>query len=117
MSLLIWPRCLRTRLSRARLFASAWLAGGLVAALPAPADTLIGQTTAVSGTVAASVGEALQGVHAYVDHVNAQGGVHGEQVKLITLDDNFKPVTKGGRYLDPEAAAASIEAVKNQGKK
>ena len=92
MSLLIWPRCLRTRLSRARLFASAWLAGVLVAALPAPADTLIGQTTAVSGTVAASVGEALQGVHAYVDHVNAQGGVHGEQVKLITLDDNFKPL-------------------------
>lgn len=33
------------------------------------------------------------------------------------LDDNFVPVTKGGRYLDPEAAAASIEAVKNQGKK
>ncbi len=33
------------------------------------------------------------------------------------LDDNFMPVTKGGRYLDPEAAAASIEAVKNQGKK
>ncbi len=33
------------------------------------------------------------------------------------LDENFKPVTKGGRYLDPEAAKASIEAVKNQGKK
>lgn len=33
------------------------------------------------------------------------------------LDENFKPVAKGGRYLDPEAAAASIEAVKNQGKK
>ena len=33
------------------------------------------------------------------------------------LDDNFKPITPGGRYLDPEAAKASIEAVKNQGKK
>ena len=33
------------------------------------------------------------------------------------LDEDFKPVTKGGRYLDPEAAKASIEAVKNQGKK
>ncbi|MFV0375501.1 phosphoglyceromutase [Microbacterium sp.] len=33
------------------------------------------------------------------------------------LDENFAPVTPGGRYLDPEAAAASIEAVKNQGKK
>ena len=33
------------------------------------------------------------------------------------LDDDFTPVTRGGRYLDPEAAKASIEAVKNQGKK
>jgi 2,3-bisphosphoglycerate-dependent phosphoglycerate mutase len=36
---------------------------------------------------------------------------------LYELDQNFKPITKGGRYLDPEAAAASIEAVANQGKK
>ncbi|MGV9632064.1 phosphoglyceromutase, partial [Streptomyces sp. NPDC003487] len=28
-----------------------------------------------------------------------------------------KPITPGGKYLDPEAAAAAIEAVKNQGKK
>ncbi|WP_037573857.1 phosphoglyceromutase [Phaeacidiphilus oryzae] len=36
---------------------------------------------------------------------------------LYELDADFKPVTKGGRYLDPAAAAAAIEAVKNQGKK
>ena len=33
------------------------------------------------------------------------------------LNDDHTPVTVGGRYLDPDAAAASIEAVKNQGKK
>jgi len=33
------------------------------------------------------------------------------------LDDDLRPVTPGGRYLDPNAAAAAIEAVKNQGKK
>ncbi len=33
------------------------------------------------------------------------------------LDDDFRPATKGGRYLDPEAAAQSIKAVANQGKK
>lgn len=33
------------------------------------------------------------------------------------LDEDLKPVTPGGRYLDPDAAKASIEAVKNQGKK
>src|SRR3954453_4160593 len=36
---------------------------------------------------------------------------------LYELDDNFEPLKKGGEYLDPEAAKASIEAVKNQGKK
>ena len=30
---------------------------------------------------------------------------------LYELDDDFKPLAKGGRYLDPEAAKASIEAV------
>ena len=36
---------------------------------------------------------------------------------LYELDDDFKPVTKGGRYLDPEAAAAGAKAVANQGNK
>ncbi|MFT3876860.1 MAG: phosphoglyceromutase [Propioniciclava sp.] len=36
---------------------------------------------------------------------------------LYELDEDFNPVTPGGRYLDPEAAKAAIEAVKNQGKK
>ena len=35
---------------------------------------------------------------------------------LYELNESFKPITKGGRYLDPEAAKASIEAVANQGK-
>jgi 2,3-bisphosphoglycerate-dependent phosphoglycerate mutase len=33
------------------------------------------------------------------------------------LDSNFAPVTKGGEYLDPAAAAEAIKAVANQGKK
>ncbi len=32
------------------------------------------------------------------------------------LDDALRPVTAGGTYLDPDAAAAAIEAVKNQGR-
>jgi 2,3-bisphosphoglycerate-dependent phosphoglycerate mutase len=32
------------------------------------------------------------------------------------LDDQMKPVKTGGEYLDPDAAAESIEAVKNQGR-
>jgi 2,3-bisphosphoglycerate-dependent phosphoglycerate mutase len=33
------------------------------------------------------------------------------------LDDDLRPINPGGQYLDPDAAAAAIEAVKNQGKK
>jgi 2,3-bisphosphoglycerate-dependent phosphoglycerate mutase len=36
---------------------------------------------------------------------------------VYELDDDFEPLKKGGEYLDPEAAKASIEAVANQGKK
>ena len=36
---------------------------------------------------------------------------------LYELDDALRPVVKGGRYLDPEAAEAGQKAVANQGKK
>jgi len=35
---------------------------------------------------------------------------------LYELDDRMRPVISGGEYLDAEAAAAAIEAVKNQGR-
>jgi 2,3-bisphosphoglycerate-dependent phosphoglycerate mutase len=35
---------------------------------------------------------------------------------VYELDDAFQPVTRGGRYLDPEAAAAAAAAVANQGR-
>jgi 2,3-bisphosphoglycerate-dependent phosphoglycerate mutase len=36
---------------------------------------------------------------------------------LYELNEKFEPITKGGRYLDPDAAVAAIAAVANQGKK
>ncbi|WP_371151383.1 phosphoglyceromutase [Buchananella felis] len=35
---------------------------------------------------------------------------------VYELDEDLKPVKAGGTYLDPEAAAAAIQAVANQGK-
>jgi 2,3-bisphosphoglycerate-dependent phosphoglycerate mutase len=35
---------------------------------------------------------------------------------VYELDDAFRPVTRGGRYLDPEAAAEAAAAVANQGR-
>ena len=36
---------------------------------------------------------------------------------LYEFDDNFEPIIKGGRYLDPKAAEAAIAEVANQGKR
>jgi len=36
---------------------------------------------------------------------------------VYELDENFKPVVAGGKYLDPAAAAVAAAAVANQGKK
>jgi 2,3-bisphosphoglycerate-dependent phosphoglycerate mutase len=35
---------------------------------------------------------------------------------VYELDDDFGPVTAGGLYLDPEAAAEAAQAVANQGR-
>jgi 2,3-bisphosphoglycerate-dependent phosphoglycerate mutase len=35
---------------------------------------------------------------------------------VYELDDAFRPIVPGGRYLDPEAAGAAAEAVRNQGR-
>jgi ABC-type branched-subunit amino acid transport system substrate-binding protein len=59
------------------------------AALPALAQIKIGQTTGVTGAVAATVKETSLGAQMYLDAVNAKGGVGGEKIELITLDDKF----------------------------
>ena len=63
------------------------LIGG--AALVARADIRIGQTVGVTGAVAATVKESMAGARLYLDQINAKGGVHGEKIELITLDDAF----------------------------
>jgi 2,3-bisphosphoglycerate-dependent phosphoglycerate mutase len=35
---------------------------------------------------------------------------------VYELDAEFRPVVAGGRYLDPQAAVAAAEAVRNQGR-
>ena len=57
----------------------------------ARADILIGQTADFSGPVAAGVKETAAGARLYIDHVNATGGVNGEAIKLVTMDDKFEP--------------------------
>lgn len=55
----------------------------------AHAQILIGQTVGVTGAVAATVKEASIGAMLHIDAVNAAGGVGGQLIELITLDDKF----------------------------
>ena len=70
-----------------------WLRASLALALLAwsscHAQILIGQTVGVTGSAAATVQEASQGASLYLDHVNAKGGVGGQKIELLTLDDKF----------------------------
>ncbi len=63
----------------------------LVLSATAQAQILIGQTVGVTGSVAATVKEADTGAQLYLDSVNAKGGVGGQKVELVTLDDKFDP--------------------------
>ena len=53
------------------------------------AQILVGQTVGVTGAVAATVKEASIGAMLHIDAVNAAGGVGGQLIELITLDDKF----------------------------
>ena len=63
----------------------------VMAALPARAQILIGQTAGFTGQVGASVAETTSGARLYFDSVNAHGGIHGQPIELISLDDKFDP--------------------------
>jgi 2,3-bisphosphoglycerate-dependent phosphoglycerate mutase len=62
-------------------------------------------------------------LRALVKHLD---GISGDQIAglniptgiplVYELDSAFRPASPGGRYLDPQAAAAAAEAVKNQGR-
>ncbi|MBE7941103.1 MULTISPECIES: ABC transporter substrate-binding protein [Ramlibacter] len=61
------------------------------ACLPAArAELLIGQTAGFTGPVAGSVKETAEGARLYIDQVNARGGVAGEKIDLIAMDDGFE---------------------------
>lgn len=59
--------------------------------LAAQAQILIGQTSGFTGAVAAGVKETLAGAMLYLDLVNAKGGVGGQKIELLSMDDKFEP--------------------------
>jgi branched-chain amino acid transport system substrate-binding protein len=71
------------------------------ASLSAQAQIIVGQTNGVTGQVAASVKELNLGAKLYIDHVNATGGVNGQKIEVIVMDDAF----------DPKRTAANAQAL------
>jgi len=57
----------------------------------AHAQILIGQTAGFTGAVAAGVKETTDGAKLYIDSINAKGGINGQKIELISLDDKFDP--------------------------
>ncbi|MFC5522015.1 ABC transporter substrate-binding protein [Polaromonas jejuensis] len=73
-------------------------AGRLLAALVlclassgALADIVLGHSGDLSGTSAALTTDYVRGMNAYFDDINRKGGIRGEKIKLVSLDDGFNP--------------------------
>ena len=76
----------------------------------ATAQIIVGQTAGFTGAVAATVKEATDGAKLYFDAVNAKGGVKGQQIELVSLDDKFDPKTAAAnaRTLITEKGAVAL---------
>jgi branched-chain amino acid transport system substrate-binding protein len=57
----------------------------------AQAQLLIGQTAGYTGIVGPGVKETADGARLYIDAINAKGGVLGQKIELISMDDKFEP--------------------------
>lgn len=58
---------------------------------PAWAQLRIGNPSGITGSVAAGVKENIDGAKLYFDAVNARGGVNGQKIELVSVDDKFDP--------------------------
>ena len=88
--------------------------------LPYWYDSIVPDLRTGSTVLVAAHGNSLRALIKHLDGLSEQAVV-GLNLPtgiplLYDLDDDMRPRTEGGRYLDPEAAAAAIEAVKNQGR-
>jgi branched-chain amino acid transport system substrate-binding protein len=55
------------------------------------ADIVLGHSGDLSGTSAALTKDYLRGMNAYFDELNKKGGIRGEKIKLVSMDDGFSP--------------------------
>ncbi len=96
------------------------LADVLVRMLPYWYDAIVPDLRVGRTVLVAAHGNSLRALVKHLDDMDAQTVV-GLNIPtgiplLYELDADMRPLTRGGEYLDPAAAADAIEAVKNQGR-
>jgi branched-chain amino acid transport system substrate-binding protein len=88
---------------------------GLHAAEGAPGNEIVlGQSAVISGPLGGPIRAMISGTQLAFDAVNAQGGVHGRKVRLLTLDDELAPPKAVANYkklLDEHGAVALFGCV------
>jgi 2,3-bisphosphoglycerate-dependent phosphoglycerate mutase len=89
-------------------------------ALPYWYDAIVPDLRTGATVMVAAHGNSLRALVKHLDTMSGQDVV-GLNVPtgiplLYELDADMRPITKGGEYLDPDAAAAAIQAVANQGR-
>ena len=73
------------------LFITLGFTAAAIVSTQAMAQLRIGQPSGFSGSVAAGVKENTDGARLYIDAVNARGGVNGQKIDLLPVDDKFDP--------------------------
>jgi branched-chain amino acid transport system substrate-binding protein len=77
----------------ALLFSSSSIANAAVGTLGVSNNKIVfGMSNALSGPTAQLGIELKQGALAYFKRINQQGGIHGRQIEVISLDDGYEPV-------------------------
>ncbi len=89
--------------------------------LPYWYDSIVPDLRAGNTVLITAHGNSLRALVKHLDNISDEA-IAGLNIPTgiplhYELDDDLRPVTTGGTYLDPDAAKAAIEAVKNQGKK
>jgi 2,3-bisphosphoglycerate-dependent phosphoglycerate mutase len=97
------------------------LADVVVRALPYWYDRVVPDLHVFDVVLVAAHGNSLRALVKHLDQISdadiAELNIPTGIPLLYQLDADYRPITPGGEYLDPVAAAAAIEAVRNQGKR
>src|SRR5580693_4022648 len=88
--------------------------------LPYWYDVIVGDLAAGKTALVVAHGNSLRALVKHLDGISdeaiAELNIPTGIPLLYELDESYAPKVAGGRYLDPEAAKAAAEAVKNQGR-